>query len=187
MGCWGITAFESDDGLDTVGFIRKNLPADGKLYLGKIIEAMQEKDYRMPDAAEGYSHTGPMALAEILVKFLNRDMSELDYDEAWAKNDNKFSSITSFTASKESVQWLKDYISDTLKSAKENAELRAEHAISECDQWGGWFEKSDWIGWQDHMEVLISHMDGLLALPENQIELLLPLNQENDLMMGQSF
>ena len=31
MGCWGITAFESDAGLDAVDFIRNNLPEDGKL------------------------------------------------------------------------------------------------------------------------------------------------------------
>lgn len=30
MGCWGITAFESDEGLDALGCIRKNLPKDGK-------------------------------------------------------------------------------------------------------------------------------------------------------------
>lgn len=187
MGCWGITAFESDAGLDTVGLIRKNLPEDGRLDLGKIIEVMQKKNGRVYDVTEGHSHTGPMALAEILVKFLNRDISELDYDEDWAKNDNKFSSITSFAASKESVQWLRDYISDTLKYAKENAEFRAENATNECDQWGGWFEEKNWHDWQNHMSMLVSHLDGLLSSPESQFELIRPQEQINGPVMGQSF
>lgn len=38
MGCWGITALESDDGLDAVGFVRYNLPKDGHLDLGSMLE-----------------------------------------------------------------------------------------------------------------------------------------------------
>lgn len=40
MGCWGITAFESDAGLAAVGFLRKNLPENEKLELGEIISAL---------------------------------------------------------------------------------------------------------------------------------------------------
>lgn len=40
MGCWGITAFESDSGLDSVDFIRENLLNNEKLELEKIIEAL---------------------------------------------------------------------------------------------------------------------------------------------------
>ena len=29
MGCWGITAFESDAGLDAISLIRKHLPEQG--------------------------------------------------------------------------------------------------------------------------------------------------------------
>lgn len=41
MGCWGITAFESDTGVDTVDFIRSKLPENGVLELEKIIEEMR--------------------------------------------------------------------------------------------------------------------------------------------------
>lgn len=75
MGCWGITAFESDAGLDAAGIIREHLPQDGKLDLGKCIEAIQMAGWSVPDVTEGYSHTGPMVLAEILVKFLDRDIA----------------------------------------------------------------------------------------------------------------
>ena len=37
MGCWGITALESDNGLDAVGCVRYNLPADGQLDLGDCL------------------------------------------------------------------------------------------------------------------------------------------------------
>ena len=41
MGCWGITAFESDAGLDSVDYIRRSLPKNGSLELGSIIGTLQ--------------------------------------------------------------------------------------------------------------------------------------------------
>ena len=79
MGCWGITAFESDAGLDSVDYIRSNLPKDGKLDLGEIIDALQKDQFRLPDVEFAENHTSPMALAEIVVKFLDGDMDGLDY------------------------------------------------------------------------------------------------------------
>ena len=35
MGCWGITAFESDAGLDAISLIRKHLPEQGDVELRK--------------------------------------------------------------------------------------------------------------------------------------------------------
>ena len=100
MGCWGITAFESDAGLDAVGLIRKNLPEDGRLELEKLIAELKRDSWNAPpDVCDGQSHTSPMALAEIMVKFLDRDMDGLDYGEEWAAQDKKFSAVTSFSAS----------------------------------------------------------------------------------------
>lgn len=172
MGSWGITAFESDAGLDAVGLIRKNLPEDGRLELEKLIEILRRDGWSAPpDVTDGESHTSPMALAEIVVKFLDRDMEGLDYSEEWAAQDRKFSSVTSFSASKESVQWLHDYISDTLKYAEENA--------ADGRKWGGWFEEKNWISWQEHMEGLAGRLEVLLASPENKIELIQPQEQES--------
>ena len=42
MGCWGITAFESDAGLDAVCCIRRSLPKDGKLELDAVIQRLQQ-------------------------------------------------------------------------------------------------------------------------------------------------
>ena len=63
MGCWGITAFESDAGLDAVDFIRNNLPEDGKLQVQRVLEELQQDDWNRPDnPKDGPSHTSPMAL-----------------------------------------------------------------------------------------------------------------------------
>lgn len=104
MGCWGITAFESDAGLDTVGFIRRHLPKDGSLQLEKIVEALKRDDWNAPsDVTNGAAHTSPMALAEIIVKFLDQDQDSLDSGEiCWDQNE-KFRNISAFTASRDSV------------------------------------------------------------------------------------
>ncbi len=180
MGCWGITAFESDAGLDSVDYIRSNLPKGGKLDLGEIIDALQNDQIRLPDVEFAENHTSPMALAEIVVKFLDGDMDGLDYDEDWAKEQNKFRDITSFTASKESVEWIRVYLTDTLQNKRKQAAFRAKHG----QNWCGWFEEKNWIGWQEHMESLIGRLDTLLASPEDRIELISPQGQENGPVMG---
>lgn len=42
MGCWGITALESDAGLDAVGFIRDMLPEGGGIRLEQMIAALKK-------------------------------------------------------------------------------------------------------------------------------------------------
>lgn len=165
MGCWGITAFESDAGLDAVGFVRENFLGDGKLELERIIEALRQDEWNAPPAVSNSgAHTSPMALAEIMMKFIDRNMDGLDYNEEWAVQENKFSNITSFRASRESIQWLRDYISDSLQYARERADHRS--------KWNGWFEEKNWVGWQAHMEMLVSRLDTLLVSPESHMELL---------------
>lgn len=120
--------------------------------MGKIIKAIQKEAwYAPPEASEGVPHTSPMALAEIIEKFLDGDREGMDYN--WDDvPERKFGNITSFTASRESLQWLRDYISDSLKYAKENA--------VKGNNWGGWFEKRNWIGcrtiWKSWSTVLMS-------------------------------
>lgn len=165
MGCWGITAFESDAGLDSVDYIRRILPRDGRLELGAVIESLRKNDVRLPEVQDAETHTSPMALAEIIMKFLDGDTGSLDYNEEWAAEDKKFSSITSFTASMQSVLWLKNYVSDTLECARKNNARYGE-------KWGGWFEEKDWIGWQKHMQTLVIRLNTLLTSPESTVELL---------------
>lgn len=189
MGCWGITAFESDDGLDALGDIRYMLPMDGNARLADILDAIKEDKY-LPKASDGQSHTAPMALAEVVVKFVNQDIGDLDYDEEWAAGDNKFYDVHSFTATKEPVQWIRDYLAETLKARRESAAYWAETGEDSRpnwrSEWGGWKEEEDWIGWQNHMEMLVGQMDTLLAKSEDQIELVRPQEQTNGPVLGQS-
>ncbi|MCD7991362.1 MAG: hypothetical protein LUK37_06085 [Clostridia bacterium] len=48
MGCWGITAMQSDDGLDAVEFIRGCLPKDGKLKLSMLIQPLIQDEWNRP-------------------------------------------------------------------------------------------------------------------------------------------
>ena len=46
MGAWGITAFESDAGLDVIDEIRNRLPKDGRLTLKSLLEYIQNSEWR---------------------------------------------------------------------------------------------------------------------------------------------
>ena len=169
MGCWGITAFESDEGLDAVEFIRESLPEDGKLELEALLEALKQDSWNAPPEVEtAGSHTSVMALGELMLKFADGDVKSLDYDGEWGKEEHKFDSIISFTAHRETVQWIRNYIFDTLRSVKKHARFQAENG----EKWGGWFEEKNSIGWQEHMAELISRLDILLESSEGKIELI---------------
>lgn len=181
MGCWGITALESDAGLDAVGVIRDMLPDDGGIRLSQMIEALKADSWSAPDdPALGYSHTSPMALAEIMLNVMDKRLDGLDYGEGWAERDRKFSALTSFTADKGSIVWVRDYLEQNLAASRRNAVFQARQG----KPYGGWFEEKDWIGWQEHMENLISRLDGLIARPEQEIELIrMQTMTENEITM----
>lgn len=177
MGCWGITAFESDAGLDAVCCIRRSLPKDGKLELDAVIQRLQQDSWNRPaDVSEGISHTSPMALAEMMFQLIDHDLSRLDYPDEGVGKDKKFGILTSFQASKDALQWLRDYLSGTLQSAVENARQKGD--------WGGWFQKKDWERWKEHMASLVEHLDNLLALPGDTMDLLTAQQPENGQIMG---
>ena len=169
MGCWGITAFESDTGLDAIEFIREKLPVGGKVELDKMLENLRGDSWNAPpDVESAGAHTSVMALAELMIKFADGDMGSLDYEDEWAKEERKFSSITSFAASRETVLWIRNYMFDTLRHIKEEAGAQTEDG----KKWGGWFEEKNWIGWQEHMAELVSRLDTLLESSEAEIELI---------------
>lgn len=175
MGCWGIKAFESDDGLDVKFLLREHLPEDGRLELKTVIDILQ-KDERCapPKVTEGRSHTSPMALAELMGMFLDQDTTKLDLSVEESSEEKRFGDIRSFTADRESIRWIKDYLAETLKYSRESAA----HGIEN----GGWFQQRDWKAWQRHMEGLISRMDDLLAMPEETVELANPSARQEQKM-----
>ena len=135
MGCWGITAFESDEGLDAIDFIRESLPENGKLELETLLEALKRDSWNAPpDVEMAGAHTSVMALGELMLKFVDGDAKSLDYDGEWGKEDHRFDSITSFTAHRETVLWIRNYIFDTLRNVKKHARFQAENG----EKWGGW-------------------------------------------------
>lgn len=174
MGCWGIMAIQSDSGLDAVSFIRKHLPGAGSLSLDQVITWLQSDVWNAPaDVTDGESHSSPMAVAEVMMKFLDGEEGSLD--GSWQKK--KFSSVTSFTASRDSLQWLKQYLSETLRYSRERA--AAEEGTGQ--QWNGWFVKEDWMHWQTHMEGLVGRLEELLEMPGEQLELIAQTRQESGL------
>ena len=58
MGCWGITAFESDAGLDAISLIRKHLPEQGDVELRQMLAWLKADSWNAPpEVSEGVSHT----------------------------------------------------------------------------------------------------------------------------------
>lgn len=166
MGAWGITAFESDAGLDVVDAIRKSLPEDGRLTLQTILESVKTSQWReLTDPKLGNSHTSPLAVTELIFRIQDGNYSSLDYEDALSQEDKKFKDLSSFTADKESLLWLKDYLIEDLAAARNNAALP-------FNPNNGWFHREDWEGWQSHMESVIERLGELLDRPEDEIDLL---------------
>ena len=160
MGAWGITAFESDSGLDGIGMIRAQMDGSGKLDLAKLIPLLDTGA-----STYGYSHTKHMGLAELMIKFADHDLKHIDLDDD--PPAVRFDHVTSFTADKESIQWIKQHLAELLKDARAEAPARLKYEGT----YGGWFAEKDWIGWQKHMENLISRMDELLQSPGETVDL----------------
>ena len=160
MGSWGITALESDNGLDAIEHIRWNIHESGRLDLHESVLMLREEGLVVPPAEVGYCHTGVEALAEFILKCSEGAVKDLDYPH----NEMKFASMSSFVAEKSDLQWIREYLSETLDSAERKSN-RAEK------KWGGWFKEADWNEWRERMRTLIGSMDSLLSLPGDPINL----------------
>lgn len=91
----------------------------------------------------------------------------MDYEEDRAEEYLKFQDLSSFTADKESLLWLKDYLTKNLAAARNNA---ANHT-DPFDPYNGWFYKENWEGWQQHMETMIERLGELYERPGDEIDL----------------
>ena len=80
MGCWGVKAFESDEGLDALEWIRNHIPEDGCLRLKELLEQLKLDEWCRPPAAEnGESHSSTMLIAELMESFQNGTIEEWEY------------------------------------------------------------------------------------------------------------
>ena len=164
----GITAFETEYGLFALMYMEDMLPADGHLVLKDIMSRMEKDDWCRPvPAKEGRTHTSPMVLAEIILYYTkNKRTNMCHIDRVFCSPRHSYRNITSFSADKGSLRWIKNYLSETLKSNRQNA--------MDHKDFGQWYKVEDYHKWQDHMEKLISCLDRLLEKHEDPIELLCP-------------
>lgn len=176
MGAWGITAFESDAGLDVIGEIRNGLPKDGRLTLKNILEFLQNSEGGAVDDPQlGHSYTSPLAVTELIFKIQDNDYTSVDYEGDWAKEYPRFQDLSSFTADKESLLWLKDYLTKNLAAARNNAA----NYTDPVDPYNGWFYKENWESWQNHMETMIERLGELYERPGDEIDLF-PADQKQE-------
>lgn len=159
MGCWGVKAIESDEGLDALEWIRNHILEDGCLHLKELLDQLKLDEWCRPPAAKnGEFHSSTMLIAELMESFQNGTIEEWEY-----LLKNPFEKVVSFLAEKKSVEEMREYLSITLESARENAQN---------NQWNGWFEETNWNKWQEHMESLIETLRKILEQDGDVLELI---------------
>ena len=102
------------------------------------------------------------------MKFLDGEAAELDFYGLCESKSIRFSGISSFTADKQSIKYLQEYLSEHLKYKRQMDDFGEKYG----EKWGGFVKELDWIEWQEHMEFLIHRMNLLLASDEEFGELL---------------
>lgn len=147
MGAWNVRALDSDDGLDVIGILTKEYVSKHPIMdMSEIIELMKEEGILGNDFSEIdfiYDITA-MALSELYFQWKNE--RKLDYDT----EECVWDSVTYFTASKESIDFLLQQLTD-IKN-----EVLDEDGIREIvDLWKD--EESEKVNqaWMEHLEWLI--------------------------------
>lgn len=102
------------------------------------------------------------------MKFLDGETAELDFYDLCESKSVRFSGISSFTADKESIQYLQEYLSEHLKYKHQMDDFGEKYG----EKWGGFVKEPDWIEWHGHMEFLIHRMNLMLASNEEFGELM---------------
>ena len=166
MGSWGIKAFDSEIGLDTLEFIRTHIPKNGCIILKELLEQIRLDAWCMPpDVEKGESHTSIMMIAELMESFQNGNIEEWEYIPK-----KPFKKIVSFIADRESVLQMHEYLFGILQQARKNAE--------NGNRWNGWCEERNWESWQTHMENLLENLQDILYRNEAEVELVLQAENE---------
>ena len=102
-----IMALDTKIGSDTLEAVRKMIPEDRKLNLEKVMWKLKNsQEGSVPDPEYAVPYTGWMALAEIMVRIMNRETKELD-DRS---NEKSFSELRSFYASRAALLALQTYL-----------------------------------------------------------------------------
>lgn len=163
MGCWGITALESDTGLDVIEMIRDNITEDQRLDMDQALHILKA-DFSecIPDVKRGIPHTGPMMILEVICMYLDGRCRSIDWP--WEPTNRCFSELTSLSISKKTLQEISGYLRETLLYSRENARN------PDGRKWNGWIHEKDWKAWQSYMEALIERVNALMDLAGDPIE-----------------
>lgn len=145
---------------------------DQKPYSGRRLSALKgivgtAEIRRMVQTAcceNGEYHSSTMLIAELMESFQNGTIEEWEY-----LPKNSFEKVVSFLVEKESVEEMREYLSKTLESARENAQN---------NQWNGQFQETNWNKWQEHMESLIETLRKILEQDGEVLDLIPQTKQE---------
>ena len=160
MGCFGVRAFDSDDGMDAIDTLRASLPPAGIAFeLKAAIRTLLDTPDMVPDANKGLMHAGPVALTELLIRYKDGSVDVLDSDD---EEPIKFAAVEALIVDHRSVSWMHDYLSNILRVRVEYADRQEKESGDDRTSWGGWREKSDWLLWQKHMAKLMGFLDTLI-------------------------
>jgi len=147
MGSWGYKALESDGGLDVIDFLEENIPQNYEFKLSVIIELMKKNGFFGTSKNEMDLTNGAIALAELYYMFKDngRFTFECDLDNEKTLND-----IKSFSAEKNSLEYLLECLLDIKK------EITGENEMSDIVEL--WHDPKDWENWQNNLNELITKL-----------------------------
>ena len=136
MGCWGIKALESDEGLDIIIELEKILPKDGHLQLEKLSGGSKCWDAYGDVCEDGKVHTKPMVLAEVIMAYLDGEQYRLYGGSDKKSKEMNFAKITQFEGKRKTVMVIRNYLKDMLRRSRER---------SKEYQWNGWLKEENWL------------------------------------------
>jgi hypothetical protein len=145
MGSWGIKALESDTGLDLIDFLKEHIPNDFNFKLSKMISELKgELLGENFDKIDFLYDNTAMAIAELY--FMFKDTGELNYDDD--KKEKSLKNIKTFTADKESLEYILKYLMDIKNNVPDED---GEREIVEL-----WADDEEW---KNHLDELIKRMN----------------------------
>lgn len=146
MGAWSVRALDSDEGLDVVGILaREYIPNHPVMEMSEIIELMKEEGMLGNDFSEIdflYDITA-MALSELYFQWKNERNTE---ECVW-------NNVTDFTASKESIDFLLQQLTDIKNEVPD-----ADGVREIVDLWKDAESKEVNQAWMEHLNWLIGRL-----------------------------
>ena len=145
MGAWGISALQSDEGLDVLNFLEETcLPGHTALKLEEIITAMKGEGFfgETFEEIDFFYDQSALALAELYLEW--PDTETFPDGELW-------SNIQKFTASGEALRFLLRYLRGILDEVPDED---GEREIVEL-----WKDSPSRDEWSAHLDTLIQKLE----------------------------